>query len=173
MKKALNYIGKNVFIAIAVIVGFAAVITVAFLCSPECTTLAEREARINNIKSGFVIASETEVDRHIISAAYSGDQTCLTVFEPEGKGYKLATNAYRPIDDILILSAPINGINYDFCWYNGKNITSAQVTYTDAGGKQASSVYDVEDNSIVVSESPDGDYTVNVSYTDTDGNIFE
>lgn len=173
MKKALNHIGKNVFIAIAVIVGFAAVVTAAFLLSPECTTAAEREARINKIKSGFVVSSETEVDGHIISSAYSGDQICLTVFEPEGKGYKLVTNAYRPIDDILILSAPVNGINYDFCWYNGKNITSAQVTYTDADGKQSSSVYDVKDNCIVVSESPDGNYTVSVSYTDTDGNVFE
>ena len=49
----------------------------------------------------------------------------------------------------------------------------ASLHYTDADGKQSSSVYDVKDNSIVVSESPDGNYTVSVSYTDTDGNVFE
>lgn len=173
MKKALNYISKNIFTAIAAVAGFSVIITVAFLLSPECASVAEREARINKIKIGFTIASETEVDGHIISASYSNDQICLTVFEPAGKGYKLVTNAYRPIDDILILSAPINGVNYDFCWYNGKNIESAQVTYTDANGKQTPLIYDVRDNSIVVSESPDGDYTINIFYADTDGNIYE
>lgn len=165
-KKAI--ITALVAVVCVVIVGF-----IIHSSAPTCTTLEEREDRLNEIKSGLVIAKETEVDGHIISAAYSHNTICLAIFRPEGKGYEFMTSAYRDTDDIIILSAPINGVHYDFCWFNGTNIQNAQVTYTDESGKKSPFIYDVEDNQIVCSKSPDGDYTIEVFYTDIDGNRYE
>lgn len=164
---------KAVITALIAVVCVFVIGFIAYSCAPDCTTLEEREERLNEIKSGFVIAKETEVDGHIISAAYSENQVCLTVFKPEGNGYEILTNVYRDFDDIVTLIIPINGVTYDFFWLNATNIQNAQVIYTNEKGKKSPFIFDVENNEIVCSKSPFDNYTIEFFYTDINGNRYE
>ena len=146
--------------------------------SPKGDTIESREnlldAAISN-SEGWTIAKEIEIDGYIISAAYSADhKSTLAIFEPIGKGrYQFKTSTNRDSKEIIIGGASINGIWYDLIWFNGAKTEYAEVTYIVEGQTQNTLKYNTNNMDIICHPNPEKEYSLHVTYYDSNGNRYE
>ena len=146
--------------------------------SPKGDTIESREsildAAISNSES-WTIAKEVEIDGYIISAAYSTDhKSTLAIFEPTGNGtYQFKTSTNRDSKEIIIGGTSINGIWYDLIWFNGAKTEYAEVTYTVGGQMQSTLKYNTNNMDIICHPNPEKEYSIHVTYYDSNGNRYE
>ena len=117
MRKRLLRAGV-IFIVIAAIMA----VFYNFTLSPQGTTTESREEILNTtISTGtnWTIATETEIEGHIISAAYSTDnKVSLAIFKPaENGGYEFQTSTNRNADEIIISNVVFNQNTYYLVWF--------------------------------------------------------
>ena len=102
------------------------------------------------------------------------DSAGIAVFEPRGDGkYKLRTSYYRDQEDIIIGGTLIGDDWYDLIWFNGAQTERAEVTYTVVNEASQSTVYLSDNDTIICSLAPFKEYTLHVTYYDSEGNKYE
>ena len=173
MKKRLLLAGV-IFIAIAAIMA----VFYNFTLSPQGTTTESRAEILNTtISAGtnWTIATETVIEGHIISAAYSTDnKVSLAIFKPaENGGYEFQTSTNRYADEIIISNVVINQNTYDLVWFNGAQTEYAELIYTVGNQPQETLRFNTNDMSIICVESPAKEYTLWAAYYDHDGNKYK
>ena len=141
-------------------------------------TVASRECILNTaISKGneWTIVKELEIKYYIISGAYSTDsKSTLAIFEPVGNGtYKFKTSTTRDSKEIIIGGALINGIWYDLIWFNGAKTEYAEITYTVGGQTQNTLKYNTNNMDIICHPNPEKEYSIHVTYYDSNGNRYE
>lgn len=121
------------------------------------------------------IVTETEIDGHIISGAYSTDhKAALAVFEPAKNGaYHFVTAKLCNPDEILTDHIILHEKAYDIIWFSGVETEYAAVTYTIDHQIQEPLRYDTTDMQILYHEAPSKEYSMDVSYYDHEGNRYE
>lgn len=169
---------KTLFGIIAVFFIIIAALIYDNSSSPKGTTVESRENILNasiSIGTNWTIATETEIDDYIISATYStNNKITLAVFKPTKNGsYSFQTSTNRNADEIIISSIIINGISYDFIWFNGSPTEYAEIIYTIDNQKQDILKFDTRDMKIICNQSPAKEYILSVSYYDSNGNKYE
>lgn len=145
---------------------------------PAGNSIQSRERLLNTtISKGneWTIAKELELDGYIISAAHSADnKSALAIFEPTANDkYKLLTSTNREKDEIVIDGAIINGNWYDLIWFNGAQTEYAEITYTIDGQSQDTMRYNTTDMDIIFCKNLEKEYSINISYYDSNGNKYE
>lgn len=167
---------KCVFIsAIVLILG---VIFISFFFQQskfDGSTLESRELRLNQSDNGIHIASEIKIDEHIISGIIDANNKYgLAIFEPEDNNkYKLQTRFLRDNGEIIIEHTIVNETGYDLFWYNQADLDYAKVTYAVQGKKHEPIKLDARENKILYYKAPSEDYSVEVTFYDTQGNQYE
>ena len=173
MKRRLLF-GGVAFIAVVVMIA----VIYNSSSTPKGTTIESREQILNAaIQSGenWSIATETEIDGYIISAAYSTDgKASLAIFRPGANGgYEFQTSTNRNADAIIISSVIINQNSYDLVWFNGAQTEYAELLYTIRRQPQDALKFNTNDMRIIYVQSPAKEYSLSVSYYDRDGNKYE
>jgi hypothetical protein len=139
------------------------------------STLESRELRLNRSDNGIHIASEIKIDEHIISGVIDANNKYgLAIFEPEDNHkYKLQTRFLRDNGEIIIEHTIVNETGYDLFWYNQADLDYAKITYTVQGKKLEPIKLDAGENKILSYKAPSNDYSVEVTFYDTQGNRYE
>ena len=160
-----------------------AVLTIVLVfagCSTENgTTVESREKQLDSTvekSSGthWTITKEIEVEDYIISGAVNTNgQATLAAFKPEDNGnYKFSTSTNRNQEEIIISGYQINDTWYDFIWFSGAKTEYAEVTYL-INEKSETQKYDTSDMEIISIPNQEKDYTIQVSYFDSEGNQYQ
>lgn len=144
---------------------------------PDGSTMESREAMLKDLPKGtnWTIATERLLDGYLITGIVSDNgKAGIAVFEPRGNGkYKLQTSYCRDEDDIIIGGTVIGDVWYDLVWFNGAKTESTEITYTVPNEMSQSTVYSVDNSTIICSPAPAKDYTMYVAYYDSEGNKYE
>ena len=168
MKKVLSLV-----LVLAMVLAFAG-------CGTENgATVESREKLLDEAikkSSGthWTITKETIVEDYIISGAVNtkGIAT-LAVFEPTGNGkYQFVTSTNRNQNEPIISGHQINGVWFDFIWFGGAQTEYAEVTYL-VNGKSETKKYDTSDMEIISIPNQEKEYTIQVSYFDSEGNQYK
>ncbi len=157
-------------LGLATLVCIAGILAWQLFQTPTGGTAESRQAILNTALAdgqGWTIASETELDGFVISAAYSANgKTALAVFKPAAGGrFTLSTSATRAGGGALISGAMIHNTWYDLIWLSDAQAEHAEVYYTVNGQAQDPLLYDVKDGKILCIENQEKDYSISVSYT--------
>ncbi len=141
------------------------------------STLESREKILDKSGAGFknqkwTIATEQELDGYIISGAYSTDgKATIAIFEPVGNGkYGFMASENRSSDNIFITNAILDGIPYDLIWFPNAQTEYAEIVYTIDGQSQDAVRYDTADLKLICRNAPAKEYTIHVTYYDSEGN---
>lgn len=139
------------------------------------STVESRELRLNQSDNGIHIASEIKIDEHIISGIIAANNKYgLAIFGPEDNNkYKLQTRLLRDNGEIIIGHTVVNETGYDLFWYNQLNLDYAEIEYTVQGKKLEPIKLDARENRILYYKAPSNDYSVEVTFYDTQGNSYE
>ena len=169
---------RKEYIFAAAIVLILSIVSVCFFFQQsklDGTTLESRELRLNQSDNGIHIASEIKIDEHIVSGIIDANNKYgLAIFEPEDDNkYKLQTRFSRDNDEIAIGYTIVNEIGYDLFWYNHADLDYAEITYTVQGKKLEPIKLDAKENKILYYKAPSNDYSVEVTFYDTQGNQYE
>ncbi|WHH59719.1 hypothetical protein [Petroclostridium sp. X23] len=168
---------RKKYILVAAIIILSVVFISFFFqqCKPDGSTLESRELRLSQSDNGIHIAAEIKIDEHIISGIIDANNKYgLAIFEPEDNNkYKLQTRFLRDNDEIITGHTVINGTGYDLFWYNQADLDYAQVTYTVQGKKLEPIKLDARENKILYYKAPSNDYSIEVTFYDTQGNRYE
>ena len=144
---------------------------------PDGATMESREEILNDIKDGtrWTITTERLVEGYVISGAVSDrGEAMIAVFEPKENGkYKLQTATRRDKEEIIISGSIINDVWYDFIWFQGASTERAEIIYTVPNVTSQSSVYLTDNDTIICSPTTYKDYTLQVTYFDSEGNKYE
>ena len=144
---------------------------------PDGSTMESREKILKDIPKGtnWEISTERLLDGYLITGIVSDNgKSGIAVFEPRGKGeYKLQTFYHREMDDVIITGTMIDDAWYDLVWFNGAQTERAEVTYTVTNEASQSTVYLLDNDTIICSLAPFKDYTLHVTYYDIEGNKYE
>ncbi len=169
---------KKTISIFAVIVAFTLFFgAIQYFNRPDGSTLESREEICAEFPRGkdWKISVEQKLDDYIISGIYSRDGMCgVAIFEPWGNGkYKLQSREWRNQDEIVITGATFNGTWHDIIWFNGAKTDYAEITYTYDGKKQEPIIHNSKGMDIFINPAPSDDYTLDVSYYDSEGNKYE
>ena len=167
MKRILSMV-----VVLAMVMAFAG-------CSIEnSSTVESREEQWNAVmkkynETQWTITKEIVVEDYIISGAVNTNgNTTLAVFKPDGDGsYQFSTTTNRNQDEIIISGYQINGTWFDFIWFGGAQTEYAEVTYL-VNGKSETETYDTSDMEIISIPNQEKEYTIQVSYFDSEGNEY-
>lgn len=145
---------------------------------PKGSTVAEREDLLNKaISSGtnWKIATETEMEDYLISAAYSTNgRITLAIFKPSPLGgHQFQTSTNRNQGEIITSGVTIGDTYYDLIWFNGAQTQYAELQYTIDGKKQDAIKYDTTNMDIICHQNSAKEYEMSVAYYDSDGNKYE
>ena len=144
---------------------------------PDGSTMESREKMLKDIPKGtnWTIATERLLDDYLITGIVSDNgKAGIAVFEPRGNGkYKLQTSCHRDMDDIIISGTMVGDAWYDLIWFNGTQTERAEVTYTVTNEASQSTVYLSDNDTIICSLAPFKEYTLHVTYYDSEGNKYE
>ena len=147
-----------------------------FSQAPSGNTVKGREEILRELSIGthLKIAKEQNVENYLISGVYSDNQAGIAIFEQDNNANcKLISVECRGADDIVISQCLIQDQWYDLIWFNGASTNYAEVTYTIVGVKAAPIVFDTTDMNLICSKTPSNHYSIEVSYYDDDGNVYE
>ncbi|WP_347489221.1 hypothetical protein ABDB91_18620 [Desulfoscipio sp. XC116] len=168
---------KKYILAVAAILILSVVFVGFFFQQSELdgSTLESRELRLNQSDNGIHIASEIKIDEQIISGIVGANNKYgLAIFEPEDNNkYKLQTRFLRDNGEIITEHTVINGIGYDLFWYDQADLDYAKITYTVQGKKLEPIELDAGKNKILYYKAPSNDYSIEVTFYDTQGNRYE
>lgn len=167
---------KYIFAVAAILILSVVAISFFFQQSKlDGSTLESRELRLNQSDNGIHIASEIRIGEHIISGIVSANNKYgLAIFKPEDNNkYKLQTRSLRDNGEIITEHTVISGTGYDLFWYNQADLDYAKITYTVQGKKLEPIELDAGENEILYSKAPSNDYSVEVTFYDTQGNRYE
>jgi hypothetical protein len=167
---------KYIFVTAIVLILSVVFISFFFQRSKlDGSTLESRALQLNKSGNGLHIASEIKIDEYIISGIVSTNSKYgLAVFEPEDNNkYKLQTRSLEDNSEIITEHTVINGTDYDLFWYNQTNLDYAEITYTVQGKKLEPIKLDAGENKILYYKAPGNDYSVKVTFYDTQGNQYE
>lgn len=123
----------------------------------------------------WTIATEQEVEGHLICGAYSTDQqAAIAIFRPTGKNtYEVMTVASHDQNEVMVETAVINGHIYDLVWFCGAQTTQAEITCTIDGQEQILTPYDTSEMGLICQEAPAKEYAIRAVYYDEVGNRYE
>ena len=145
-------------------------------------TLESREVLLDQaISQGkgtqWTIATETKLEDHIVSGAYSTDgKVTLAVFSPLGDGkYEFSSSVNREKDDIVIDTTAINGTRYNLIWFCGAQTEYAEATYIVNWELQPVKRFDTTNMDIICVkiDAAAKEYSSHVAYYDSQGNRYE
>ena len=164
--------------AAAAVVCLGAVLLWQVFGEPRGATLESREELLNASiakGTGWTILRERELGDQIISAACSADGwSALAVFRPTREGgYEFSTSTNRQREEIIVGGTLAEGVWYDLIWFGGAQTEHAQVRYTVAGQEGEPLEYDTGEMEILAIPNQEKEYTLQVSYTDAAGKIYE
>ena len=144
---------------------------------PDGSTMESREEMLKDIPKGtnWKISTERLLDGDLITGIVSDNgKAGIAVFEPRGNGkYKLQTSYHRNQDEIIIGGVIIEEEWYDLIWFNGTQTERAEVTYTVTNEASQSTVYLSDNDAIICSLAPFKEYTLHITYYDSEGNKYE
>lgn len=145
---------------------------------PDGSTLESRELRLSELSKldgDAHISYEVEIDGYIVSGYTSSNHKHgLAIFEPQGDGkYKFQTNVTRENDELVFMTAIINQKSYDLFWADKVDLDYAEITYTLSGVVGETVKLNAKDNSIIYTEAPAKDYSVEYCFVDKSGNRYE
>ena len=164
------------------VIGILFIITIGipilkYWLRPDGSTMDSREEMLKDLPKGtnWKISTERLLDDCLITGIVSDNgKAGIAVFEPRGDGkYKLRTSYYRDQEDIIIGGTLIGDDWYDLIWFNGAQTERAEVTYTVANEASQSTVYLSDNDTIICSLAPFKEYTLHVTYYDSEGNKYE
>ena len=169
---------KKVIIVAVIGAMIVLLIPMFFHFSLKGDTVESREALLDNAISGgndWTIVKEKEIDGYIVSCAYSTDgKSTIAVFKPASNGkYEFSTSTNRDNKDIIIGGALINGDWYDLVWFNGAQTEYAEVIYTVTGVRKEALKYDTTSMDLICIKNSEKEYSIEVCYYDSEGNIYE
>ena len=169
---------KGLLAAAAVVVCLGAGFLYQAFQTPDGSTRESREELLNaslEKGEGWSIVQEKELEDRIISAASSSDgRSTIAVFEPEpGGGYRFSTSTNRYKEEIVIGGTVVDGTWYDLIWFGGAQTEYAEVRYTVGGERRDPLRYDTAGMEIIAVANPEQEYTIEVSYVDGKGNIYQ
>jgi len=173
-KKRKKYLFFATAILLIIVVGGP---ILGYCMRPDGSTMESREKMLNDLPKGtnWTIATERLLDGYLITGIVSDNgKAGIAVFEPRGNGkYKLQTSYHRNQDDIIIGGVMIEEEWYDLIWFNGVQTERAEVTYTVTNEASQSTVYLSDNDTIICSPTPFKEYTLHVTYYDSEGNKYE
>lgn len=139
----------------------------------ECKNTEGREERLNRVNNlhGVNIASEITVGKNIICGYVSeNDMFGIAIFEPTYLGGYSFTNNVNCSDDILIAPIIIEGTAYDLFWADIADLQYAEITYKFSNASEEHLILNASNNDILCQKAPAKDYSVKVTYVDSEGN---
>ena len=168
---------KRLIVISAVILLFLCAAIYKYQSIPDGQTIESREQLLKGIPkgAGWQISTEQLLNDYIVSGIYSTDgKNGIAVFEPTGKGrYKLSSREWRESGRIVISGYAADGIWYDLVWFNDAQTQYAEITYTVDGDRQETIKHNSTNMEIFIHEAPAKDYSIDVVYYDSKGNVYE
>ena len=76
-------------------------------------------------------------------------------------------------DEFIGGGVVLQGVWFDFIWFNGAKKEYAEITYTINGQVQDTLRYNTDDMDIISIKNPEKEYSIHVAYYDNDGNKYE
>lgn len=168
----LNFM-KGIIVAVILVLGFA---FYQMEQRPDGRTTESRTELLQDDPKNinWSIAKEQKLGDYILSGIYSETQSGIAIFEPNGNGgYQLTSRDRRDINDIIITHHPVADEWYDIIWFNGAQTDHAELTYTIDGVEEEPLIFDTSDMQIICHPQPAKDYSLEVIYYDSEGNIYE
>lgn len=175
--RILRVIHRSYFVIISAVLILIIITGLMDYKKYDGSTLESRERIISEAQDSrqWKISVEKEYDNFIISGIYDDSgKSGIAVFSPNKRGgYSLCSRVIREADKIIVTGTSIDNVWYDIVWFNGAQTEYAEIVYNVNGKEQETIKHNSENMDIYINKAPTTDYTIDVTYYDSAGNMYD